>query len=111
RRARWQLKRARAARNASLAPSEAVERQQHAIADLQVVDAPANGQHSPHPFISDDARQRRPDRIYTLDEIQVIHVDRRMLDTDQHLACGRCWRFGKVGKLKDDARLAESSDL
>src|SRR5881409_431079 len=43
--------------------------------------------------------------------IQVIHVDWRMLDTDQHLACGRCWRFGKVGKLKDDARLAESSDL
>src|SRR5438046_1773414 len=34
-----------------------------------------------------------------------------MLDTDQHLAGGRCWRFGKVGKLKDDARLAESSDL
>src|SRR2546421_12731783 len=63
--------------------------------DLQVVDAPANGQHSPHPFISDDARQRRPDRIYTLDEIQVIHVDRRMLDTDQHLAYGRCWRFGR----------------
>src|SRR5207244_8246962 len=49
--------------------------------------------------------------IYTLDEIQVIHVDRRMLDTDQHLAGGRCWRFGKVGKLEDDARLAESSDL
>src|SRR5437762_6716825 len=66
---------------------------------------------SPHPFISDDARQRGPDRIYTLDEIQVIHVDRRVLDTDQHLAGGRCWRFGKVGKLKDDARLAESSDL
>src|SRR5713226_9107156 len=80
------------------------------IPDLQVVDAPANGQHLPHPFISDDARQRRPDRIYTLDEIQVIHVDRRMLDTDQHLACGRCWRFGKVGKLEDDSRLAESSD-
>src|SRR5438132_1075210 len=57
-----------------------------------------------------DARQRRLDRIYTLDEIQVIHVDRRMLDTDQHLACGRCWRFGKVGKLEDDSRLAESSD-
>src|SRR2546425_988598 len=71
---------------------------------------PGNGQHSPYPFISDDARQRRPDRIYTLDEIQVIHVDRRMLDTDQHLACGRCWRFGKVGKLEDDSRLAESSD-
>src|SRR2546430_4498260 len=34
-----------------------------------------------------------------------------MLNTDQSLACGRCWRFGKVGKLKDDARLAESSDL
>jgi len=33
-----------------------------------------------------------------------------MLDTDQHLACGRCWRFGKVGKLEDDSRLAESSD-
>src|SRR5205814_7481220 len=72
---------------------------------------PANGQHSPHPFISDDARQRRPDRIYTLDELQVIPVDRRMLDTDQNLACGRCWRFGKVGKLKDDARLAERSEL
>src|SRR5207249_9733300 len=35
--------------NESLAPTEAVERHQHAIADLQVVDAPANGQHSPHP--------------------------------------------------------------
>src|SRR5438094_226824 len=88
-----------------------INAERHAIADLQVVDAPANGQHSPYPFISDDARQRRPDRIYTLDEIQVIHVDRRMLDTDQHLACGRCWRFGKVGKIEDDARLAESSDL
>src|SRR5713226_9429877 len=31
--------------------------------------------------------------------------------TDQHLAGGRCWRFGKVGKFKDDSRLAESSDL
>src|SRR5437879_10848035 len=79
--------------------------------DLQVVDAPSNGQHSPHPFISDDARQRRPNRIYTLDEIQVIHVDRRMLDADQHLAGARCRRVGKVGKLKDDSRLAESSDL
>src|SRR3989442_2307930 len=79
--------------------------------DLQVVDAPSNGQHSPQLFISDDARQRRPDRIYTLDEIQVIHVDRRMLDTDQHLAGGRCWRFGKVGKCEGDSRLAESSDL
>src|SRR5256885_5391389 len=106
-----QCEQARGGCNESLAPAEAVERYQHAIADLQVVDAPANGQHSPHPFISDDARQRRPDRIYTLDEIQIIHVDRRMLDTDQHLAGGRCWRFGKVGKLKDDARLAESSDL
>ena len=27
---------------------------------------------------------RRPDWIHTLDEIQVIHVVRRMLDTDQH---------------------------
>src|SRR5260370_18460093 len=43
--------------------------------------------------------------------MQVIHVDRRMLDTDQHLAGGRCWRFGKVGKFEDDSRLAESSDL
>jgi hypothetical protein len=34
-----------------------------------------------------------------------------MLDADQHLAGGRCRRFGKVGKLKDDSRLAESSDL
>src|SRR5207244_7355886 len=49
--------------------------------------------------------------IYTLDEIQVIHVDRRMLDADQHLAGARCRRFGKVGKLEDDSRLAESSDL
>src|SRR6059058_1051933 len=61
--------------------------------------------------ISDDARQRGPDRIYTLDEIQVIHVDRRVLDTDQHLAGARCGRFGKVDKFKDDSRLAESSDL
>src|SRR2546428_6521841 len=78
---------------------------------LEVVSSPSNGQHSPHPFISDDARQRRPDWIYTLDEVQVIHVDRRMLDTDQHLAGGRCWRFGKVGKFEDDSGLAESSDL
>src|SRR5207244_471733 len=106
-----QCEEARGGCNESFAPTEAVERHEHAIPDLQVVDAPANGQHSPHPFISDDARQRGPDRIYTLDEIQVIHVDRRVLDTDQHLAGGRCWRFGKVGKLKDDARLAESSDL
>ena len=84
----------------------ATSRSRHAIPDLQVVDASANGRHSPHPFSSDDARQRRPDRICTLDEIQVIHVDRRMPDTDQHLAGGRCWRFGKVGKLEDDARLA-----
>src|SRR5438445_11415333 len=34
-----------------------------------------------------------------------------MLDTDQHLTCGRCWRFGKVGKFEDDSRLAERSDL
>src|SRR5262249_25846005 len=60
---------------------------------------------------SDDARERRADRICTLDEIQVIHVDRRMLDTDQHLAGGRCRRFGKLNKFEDDARLAESSDL
>src|SRR5437879_6592298 len=97
--------------NESPAQTEAEQRHPHAITGLQVVDAPANGQHSPHPFISDDARQRRPDRIYTLDEIQVIHVDRRMLDTDQYLAGGRCWRFGKVDKFKDDSRLAESSDL
>jgi hypothetical protein len=31
-----------------------------------------------------------------------------MLDADQHLAGGRCRRFGKVGKLRDDSRLAES---
>src|SRR5207244_11013604 len=51
------------------------------------------------------------DRRYTLDDIQVIHVDRRVLDADQHLAGGRCWRFGKVGKLEDDSRLAKSPDL
>jgi hypothetical protein len=34
-----------------------------------------------------------------------------MLNTDQHLAGGRCRRFGKVGKFEDDSRLAESSDL
>src|SRR5256712_1036911 len=106
-----QCEQARGGCNESLAPTEAVERYQHAIADVQVIDAPANGQHSPHPFISDDARQRRPDRIYTLDEIQVLHVDRRMLDTDQHLAGGRCWRFGKVSKFKDESRLAEGSEL
>src|SRR5437879_12353910 len=34
-----------------------------------------------------------------------------MLDADQHLAGARCRRVGKVGKLEDDSRLAESSDL
>src|SRR5207247_8457150 len=38
-------------------------------------------------------------------------VERSMLDADQHLAGARCRRVGKVGKRKDDARLAESSDL
>ena|SRR5262245_30901183 len=37
--------------------------------------------------------------------------DRRVLDTDQHLAGGRFRRFGKVGKFEDDSRLAERSDL
>src|ERR1700692_4212488 len=46
-----------------------------------------------------------------LDEIQIIHVDRRMLDADQHLAGARCRRFGKVDKLKDDSRFAERFDL
>src|SRR5881409_14366 len=55
--------------------------------------------------------EHAPINMNDLDEIQVIHVDRRMLDTDQHLACGRCWRFGEVGKFEDDSRLAESSDL
>jgi len=63
-------------------------------------DAPANGQHSPHAFIADDARQRRSDRICTLDEVHVVHVDRCMLDTDQRLVGARCRRFRKVGKLE-----------
>src|SRR3989441_7972718 len=96
---------ARGGCNESLPPTETVERHQHAIPDLQVVDATANGQHSPHPFIAGDARQRRADRI------QGVRVDWRMLDAHQHLAGGRCWRFGKVGQFKDDSRLAERSDL
>ena len=33
-----------------------------------------------------------------------------MLNTDQHLAGGRCRRFGKVGKFEDDASAAAISD-
>jgi hypothetical protein len=61
-------------------------------------------------FIADDARERRPDRIDALDELQVIHVDRRLLDADQHLAGGRCGRLGNAGKLEDDFRIAERFD-
>jgi hypothetical protein len=43
----------------------------------------------------------KPDRIHTLDEIQVIQVDRRVLDTDQRR------RFAKVGEFQDDSRLTE----
>ena len=34
-----------------------------------------------------------------MDEVHVVHVDRCMLDTDQHLVGARCRRFKKVGKL------------
>src|SRR2546421_559305 len=54
----------------------------------------------PDSLIADDARQRRSDRICTLDEIHVVQVDRCMLDTDQHLVGARCRRFRKVGKLE-----------
>jgi len=41
-----------------------------------------------------------------LDEIQVIHVDRRVLDTDQHLAAAGAGG-SEVGKFEDDSRLAQ----
>src|SRR5882672_3386556 len=34
-----------------------------------------------------------------------------MFDADQDLACGQCRRLRNVGKLEDDSRVAESSDL
>jgi len=43
-----------------------------------------------------------------LDEIEVVHVDWRMLNADQHLAGGRGRRFWNLDMLEDIRRLPES---
>jgi hypothetical protein len=78
------------------------------VPDLQVLDAGTKGQHPPDTFIAGDARERRSDRESSLDEREVVHVDWRMLNADQHLAGSRGRRFLNLDMLEDIRRLPES---
>src|SRR5258708_2925081 len=61
--------------------------------------AAPNRQDTADALIADDAGQRRSNRECALNHVQVIHVDRRVLDTDQHLAGGRSRWLRHVDKL------------
>jgi hypothetical protein len=47
--------------------------------------AAADRQDAADAFIADDAGQRRSNRKCGLNQVWVVHIDRRVLDTDQHL--------------------------
>src|SRR5258708_29875003 len=58
-------------------------------------------------LIADDAGQRRSNRKCALNHIQVVHIDRRVLDTDQHLARSRSRRLRHVAKLEHFRRFTK----
>jgi hypothetical protein len=72
--------------------------------------AAPNRQDTADTLIADDAGQRRPNRKCALNHVQVIHVDRSVLDTNQHLAGGRSRWLRHVDKLEHFRRLAKGLD-
>src|SRR5882757_5901432 len=72
--------------------------------------AAPNRQDTADALIADDAGQRRSNRKCALNHIQVVHIDRRVLDTDQHLTRSRSRRLRHVGKLEHFRRFAKGLD-
>ena len=72
--------------------------------------AAADREHAANALIADHAGQRRPDRKHALDHIEIVHVDRRVFDTNQHLACRRARRFRNVGEFEHVGRFAKGLD-
>src|SRR6266481_5323318 len=64
--------------------------------------AAANRQHA-----ADAPGQRRPNRKCALNHVQVVHIDRRVLDTDQHLTCSRSRRLRQIDKLEHFRRFTK----
>src|SRR5882757_570915 len=72
--------------------------------------AAPNRQDTADALIADDAGQRRSNRKCALNHIQVVPIDWRVLDTDQHLTRSRSRRFRHVGKLEDFRRFTKGLD-
>src|SRR5690242_11725633 len=65
-----------------------------------MLDAASNRQDTTNALIADDAGKRRSNRKCALNNVEVVHVDRRILDTNQHLAGGRSRWLRQVDKLE-----------
>src|SRR5258708_38244769 len=72
--------------------------------------AAPNCQDAADALIADDAGQRRSDRKCALNHVKVVHIDRRVLDTDQHLTGSRSRRLRHVGKLEHFRRFTKGLD-
>src|SRR5258707_1241397 len=75
-----------------------------------MVDAAPNGQDTADALVADDAGQQGSNRKCALNYIEVVHIDRRVLDTDQHLARSRSRRLRHVGKLEHVRRFTKGLD-
>src|SRR6476646_5745593 len=72
--------------------------------------AATNRQDAADALIADDAGQRRSNRKCALNHVKVVHIDRRVLDTDQHLTGSRSRRLRHVGKLEHFRRFTKGLD-
>src|SRR6266404_9918711 len=75
-----------------------------------MLDAAPNGQDTADALVADDAGQQGSNRKCALNYIEVVHIDRRVLDTDQHLARSRSRRLRHVGKLEHVRRFTKGLD-
>src|SRR6266403_2556718 len=97
--------------NHPLAPTESVQGNQNAVADLQVPDVPAYGQNASDSLIPNHARHGGPYRKHAFDQVEIIHVDRGEFHAHQNFVRGRDGRLWKLDKLEDFEWWAEIPHL
>jgi hypothetical protein len=66
----------------AFAPTKRIQRNQNSITNLEMLDAATNCEDAADALIADEAGQRRPNREYTLNDIQVVHIDWSVFDAD-----------------------------
>src|SRR6266851_1485293 len=94
-----------------LPPSEAGQRRQDPVADLDALHPRPYGENPADAFITDDGGKRRAECVDALCDHEVVRVDGGKLDADQDLVRAGSVGLGNVDVLETLDRVAKSGEL